>query len=75
MPKGVSIPFVNLFSTSSTLDFNLLGYNVRQSDQRYMGWMNTSAGSAWRSTTTRRPTTWGTTAGRSAPRLSQACGA
>ncbi len=42
IPKGLSIPFVNLFSTNSTLDFNLLGYNVRQGDQRYTGWANFS---------------------------------
>ncbi|MCX6538290.1 MAG: MtrB/PioB family outer membrane beta-barrel protein [Acidobacteria bacterium] len=42
VPKGVSIPFMNLFSKSSTLDFNLVGYNVRQGDQRYMGWANLS---------------------------------
>ncbi len=42
VPKGISIPFLNLFSTSSTLDVNLFGYNVRQSDQRYTGWLTTS---------------------------------
>jgi hypothetical protein len=42
VPTGVSIPYVNLFSKSSTLDFNLLGFNVRQGDQRYMGWANLS---------------------------------
>ncbi|MEI6669237.1 MAG: MtrB/PioB family outer membrane beta-barrel protein [Acidobacteriota bacterium] len=42
IPKGLSIPFMNLFSTSSTLDFKLTGYNVRQSDQRYTGWANLS---------------------------------
>ena len=42
IPKGVFVPYVNLFSTTSTLDFNLLGYNVRQGDQRYTGWFNTS---------------------------------
>jgi hypothetical protein len=41
VPKGLSIPFMNLFSTSSTLDFNLRAYNVRQGDQRYAGWANT----------------------------------
>jgi hypothetical protein len=43
IPKGLSIPFANIFSTSSTLDFNLLAYNVRQTDQRYTGWANFSA--------------------------------
>ena len=43
MPKGVAIPFVNLFSTGKSVDFNLQGYNVRQGDQRYTGWFNTSA--------------------------------
>ena len=42
VPKGVSLPFVNLFSTSSTFDFNVYGYNVRQGDQRYTGSLNTS---------------------------------
>jgi hypothetical protein len=41
--EGVSIPCFNLFSTSSKLDFNLFGTNVRQDDQRYNGWFNTSA--------------------------------
>ena len=43
VPEGVSIPCFNLFSTSSKVDFNLFGYNVRQTDQRYNGWFNTSA--------------------------------
>jgi hypothetical protein len=43
VPKGVSIPYVNLFSKTSALDFNVSGYKVRQSDQRYTGWFNTSA--------------------------------
>lgn len=43
IPKGASIPYVNLFSKTSALDFNLHGYNARQSDQRYTGWFNTSA--------------------------------
>lgn len=43
VPEGLSIPFANIFSTSSTLDFNLQAYNVRQGDQRYTGWFNTSA--------------------------------
>ena len=43
VPEGVSVPCFNLFSTSSKVDFNLFGYNVRQTDQRYNGWFNTSA--------------------------------
>jgi hypothetical protein len=43
IPKGVSIPYANLFSKTSTIDFNLHAYNVRQRDQRYTGWFNTSA--------------------------------
>ena len=43
VPKGVAVPCFNLFSTSKGLDFNLFGYNVRQTDQRYNGWFNTSA--------------------------------
>jgi hypothetical protein len=43
VPEGFSVPCFNLFSTSKGLDFNLLGYNVRQTDQRYKGWFNTSA--------------------------------
>jgi hypothetical protein len=42
VPKGVSIPFLSLFSTSSALDFKLQARNVRQTDQRYTGWANFS---------------------------------
>ena len=42
VPKGISMPYVNLFTKNSKLDFNLYGSNVRQSDQRYTGWFNTS---------------------------------
>ena len=45
VPKGVSIPYLNLFATSEQLDFNLLADNVRQTDQRYTGWRHL-AGSA-----------------------------
>jgi hypothetical protein len=38
VPKGVSIPFVNLWSTGGKLDFNVSGQNVSQSNQRYFGW-------------------------------------
>jgi hypothetical protein len=41
--EGVSVPCFNLFTTNSKLDFNLFGYNVRQGDQRYNGWLNTKA--------------------------------
>ncbi|MCM2256691.1 MAG: MtrB/PioB family outer membrane beta-barrel protein [Vicinamibacteria bacterium] len=43
IPKGLSVPFFHLFSTGGKVDFNLYGYDVRQSDQRYDGWLNTSA--------------------------------
>lgn len=41
--EGVAVPCFNLFSTSDKVDFNLFGSNVRQDDQRYNGWFNTSA--------------------------------
>ncbi len=34
VPKGVSVSFFNLFATGGKVDFNLLGSNVRQDDQR-----------------------------------------
>src|SRR5512134_2115610 len=37
VPTGVSVPFVNLFLKTGDFDFNLDGYNVQQSDQRYIG--------------------------------------
>ncbi|MGE5361839.1 MAG: MtrB/PioB family outer membrane beta-barrel protein, partial [Bacteroidales bacterium] len=40
IPKGVSIPFMNLFATNSTVDFNLIAQHVARSDQRYTGWAN-----------------------------------
>ncbi len=40
VPKGMSIPFVNFYSTTDKLDFNLVGYNVRQRDQQYLGSLN-----------------------------------
>ncbi|MDO8836433.1 MAG: MtrB/PioB family outer membrane beta-barrel protein [Vicinamibacterales bacterium] len=43
VPKGMSIPYANLFSKTSSLDFYLDAHNVRQTDQRYTGWFNTSA--------------------------------
>ncbi len=43
VPKGVSVPFFNLYSIGDKVDFNLFGYNVRQSDQRYTGWLKASA--------------------------------
>jgi hypothetical protein len=42
VPKGVSMPFVNLFTTNSALDFNLSAFNVGQQDQQYKGWANFS---------------------------------
>ena len=42
VPKGFSMPFVNLFATTSKLDFNFNAFNVRQQDQRYAGWANVS---------------------------------
>ena len=42
LPNGVSVPFLNLWSKNTDLDFNLSGYNVRQTDQRYTGWLNAS---------------------------------
>ncbi len=43
VPKGVSMPYVNLFATNDKIDFNLTGLNVRQGDQQYTGWLKTSA--------------------------------
>ena len=40
VPEGVSLPVLNLFRTSSTLDFNLQAWSVAQGDQRYTGWVN-----------------------------------
>lgn len=42
VPRGISLPFVNIFSQSKNLDVGLFGSNVRQSDQRYTGWLNTA---------------------------------
>src|SRR5512142_3232495 len=41
--EGLQVPCFNLFSNNGKVDFNLFGYNVRQSDQRYNGWLDTSA--------------------------------
>lgn len=38
VPKGVSIPFVNLWSSGGKVDFNLTGNNVQQTNQRIFGW-------------------------------------
>jgi hypothetical protein len=43
VPKGMSIPYANLFSKTSSIDFYLDAHNVRQTDQHYAGWFNTSA--------------------------------
>ena len=40
VPKGASIPFMNLYTTNSKFDLNLTGYNVQQTDQRYLGQVN-----------------------------------
>ena len=37
VPKGMSIPFVNLWSAGGKVDFNLTGQNVQQTNQRYFG--------------------------------------
>ncbi len=42
VPKGVSLPFLSVFRTTSTIDFNLQGSNVGRDDQRYTGWANFS---------------------------------
>ena len=42
VPRGVSIPSVNLFATNSTVDFYMSGQNVRQKDQSFAGWANLS---------------------------------
>src|SRR5512140_287412 len=41
IPTGMSVSSLNLYSKSSDLDFSLFGSNIRQSDQRYTGWLNT----------------------------------
>src|SRR5512133_408338 len=38
VPKGMSIPFVNLWSAGGKVDFNLTGQNVQQTNQRFFGW-------------------------------------
>jgi hypothetical protein len=42
VPKGLSIPVFNFFTTNSKIDFNVIGQNVARSDQRYTGWANVS---------------------------------
>lgn len=42
VPKGVSLPFLSVFRTTSTIDFNLQASNVGRDDQRYTGWANLS---------------------------------
>jgi len=41
VPKGLSLPFVSLFSSKESFDFNMQAHNVLQSDQRYVGWIVT----------------------------------
>ncbi len=43
VPKGVFVPHFKLFTTGGKVDFKLFGSNVRQDNQRYNGWLNTSA--------------------------------
>jgi hypothetical protein len=40
VPKGVALPFFELFSRGHRVEFNLHGQNVRQTDQRYTGWLD-----------------------------------
>jgi hypothetical protein len=42
VPKGVSLPFVNLFATNDKVDFNLTAKDALQKDQRVNGWANFS---------------------------------
>jgi hypothetical protein len=37
--KGISIPYANIFTRKDNVDFNLHAFNVRQTDQRYTGWL------------------------------------
>ncbi len=41
VPKGISIPYANLFARKDGFDFNLEAFKVRQKDQRYTGRLNT----------------------------------
>ena len=38
--RGISIPYANIFARKDGKDFNLHAFNVRQTDQRYIGWAN-----------------------------------
>lgn len=40
VPKGISMPYANLFARTDRVNFNLHAFNVRQTDQRYTGWLN-----------------------------------
>jgi hypothetical protein len=40
IPNGMTVPYLNLFSQSATLDFNMTARNVGRRDQRYTGWAN-----------------------------------
>jgi len=42
IPNGLTIPYLNLFSKTAGLDFNLTALNVGRRDQRYSGWANLS---------------------------------
>lgn len=38
VPKGISIPSMNMWSSGGKVDFNLSGQNLSQTNQRYFGW-------------------------------------
>lgn len=38
VPKGISIPSMNMWSSGGKVDFNLTGQNLSQTNQRYFGW-------------------------------------
>lgn len=40
VPKGISIPYANIFTRKDDLLFDFHAFNVRQTDQRYTGWLN-----------------------------------
>lgn len=40
VPRDISIPYANVFSRKDGFLFDFHAFNVRQSDQRYTGWLN-----------------------------------
>ena len=40
VPKGASIPYVNVWSTGGKFDYSLTGYNVQQKNQQFLGKVN-----------------------------------